>query len=78
MQTMHASNLYLSASRLLPKNRFTEGVGSSESLTPRLSPEMSRLAPCLQIRRIGTRWLWWRQSQISWKWIGSDLAFTAR
>ena len=52
-----------------------EGVVSSETLTPRLSPEISRLVRSSRIRRIGTRWLWRRQSQISWKWIGSELAF---
>jgi hypothetical protein len=78
MQTMHATNLYLSASRLLPKDRSIEGVESSETLTSTPSPEVSRLAPSSRIRRIGMRWLWWRQSQISWKWIGGDLAFIAR
>ena len=78
MQTMHASNLYLSASRLLPKDRSMEGVVSSETLTSTQSPEVSRLAPSARVRRIGMRWLWRRQSQISWKWIGGDPVFIAR
>ncbi len=69
MQTIHVPNLYLSAPRLLLKNASTAGAIPSETLTTRLSPKMSRLTPSSLMRRIGTRWLWRRQSQISCKWI---------
>jgi hypothetical protein len=63
MQTIHVSNLYLSAPRLLLKNASTAGAVPFETLTTRLSP------PSSLMRRIGTRWLWRRQSQISCQWI---------
>ena len=69
MQTIY---VYLPAPRLLLKNAPTAGLMSSETLTTRLSPKMSRLTPSSLIRRIGTRWLWQRQSQISHKWLGRD------
>jgi len=71
MQTIHVPNLYLSAPPLLLKNGFTAGVVPPETLTTRLSPKMSRLTPSSLMRRIGTRWLWQRQSQISCKWLGA-------
>ena len=71
MQTIHVPDLYLSAPRLLLKNPSTAGVVPSETLPTRLSPKMSRLTPPSLMRRIGTRWLWQRQSQISWKSIGA-------
>jgi hypothetical protein len=75
MQTIH---VYLSAPRLLLKNASTAGVVPSETLTTRLSPKMSRLTPSSLKRRIGTRWLWQRQSQISCKWLGRDAVDKAR
>jgi hypothetical protein len=71
MQTIHVPNLYLSTQRLLLKNASTAGVVPSETLKTRLSPQMSRLTPSSLMRRIGTRWLWQRQSQISCKWLGA-------
>jgi hypothetical protein len=69
MQTIRFSDLYLSAPRLLLESAFTAGVAPSQTLTTRLSPKMSRLTPPSLMPRIGNRWLWQRQSQISWKWI---------
>ena len=71
MQTIHVPDLYLSAPRLLLKNASTAGVVPSETLTTRLSPQMSRLTPSSLMRRIGTRWLWQRQSHISCKWLSA-------
>jgi hypothetical protein len=69
MQTIRFSDLYLSAPRLLLESASTAGVAPSQILTTRLSPKMSRLTPSSLMPRIGNRWLWQRQSQISWKWI---------
>jgi hypothetical protein len=71
MQTIHVSNLYFSEPRLLLKNASTLGVVPSETLNARLSPKMPRLTPTSLKRRIGTRCLWQRQSQISCKWIAA-------
>jgi hypothetical protein len=71
MQTLHVRDLYLSAPPLLLKDASTAGVEPSETLTTRLSPQMSRLTPPSLMRRSGTRWLWLRQSQISFKWLGA-------
>jgi hypothetical protein len=71
MQTTHVPNLYLSAPRLLLKNTSTVGAVPSETLTTRLSLKMSRLTPTSLTRRIGTRCLWQRQSQIGCKWIAA-------
>ena len=71
MQTIHVPNLNLSGPRLLLNNTSMAGVVLSETLIMRLAPKMSRLIPSSLTRRIGTRWLWQRQSQISWKWIGT-------
>jgi len=71
MQTNQIPNLYLSAPGLLLRNASTPGVVPSETLTARLSSKMSRLTPSSLMRRIGPRWLWRRQSQISWKRIGA-------
>ena len=70
MQTIHAPNLYLSAQRLWLRNASTAGMGPFETPTTRLSPKMSRITPSSRMRRIGTGWLWQRQSQISRKWLG--------
>ena len=57
------------------RNTFTNklslpDVESSGILTGRLSRRTSRSKRSSRTRRIyGTRWLWLRQSQISWKWI---------
>jgi hypothetical protein len=69
MQTFHVSSLYFSEQCLLLKNASTSGVVPSETLNARLSPKMPRSTPTSLIRRIGTRSLWQRQSQISCKWI---------
>jgi hypothetical protein len=74
MQTIHVSNLYFSEPRLLLKNASTLGVVRSETLNARFSPKMPRLTPTLLKRRIGTRCLWQRQSQISCKWIAATLS----
>jgi len=71
MQTIHVSNPYLSAPRLLLKNASTAGAVPSETLITRLSPKMSRLKPSSLMRRIWTRLLWQRQSQIGRKWLAA-------
>jgi|SRR5208282_41063 len=68
MQTIHVSNLSFSEPRLLPQNACTSGVVPSGTLNVGLMP---RLTPTSLIRRIGTLWLWRRQSQISCKWIAA-------
>jgi hypothetical protein len=73
MQTIYI----LPAPSLLMKRTSTAGVVSSETLTTRLSPKMSRLSTPSPMRRIGTRRLWQRQSRISRKWIDTTVGITA-
>jgi len=70
MQTIHVPNLKPSAPRLLLINASPAGEVPSETRTTRSLPKMSRFAPS-SLRRIGTRGMWQRQSQISCRWIAA-------
>lgn len=77
MQTTHLPALYISAPRLLPKNRSGEGMTPSEVPSARLSPKIPRSTASSLMRHVGTRWLWQRQSKISRKWMEAGAYVTS-
>jgi hypothetical protein len=69
MQTIHASLSFRTA--LVAQERIHSRRGTiRDSCNPLIAENVPAKTPSSRMRRIGTGWLWQRQSQISCKWLG--------